>query len=304
MSGSSTPQGPIALIGLGLMGSELAATLIRGGFEVRGFDVSGDRMADLQTRGGTTLPSAREAVSDVGSVVLSLPSSEIVRDVCIGPDGIADALAPGALIVDTTTARPEDSVALAERLLELGIGFVDASISGTSSRVADRDVVMMVGGAPGDVARARPVLDAIARSVHHLGPVGAGARAKLIVNLVLGIHRLVLAEGLVLGERAGLEPGSLLEVLRDGAAYSKAMDVWGPRMTTGRFDPPSSRIRQHHKDVGLMLELGERARTELPLTRVLDATLREAEAMGLSDEDLSILVDVVRRAERPAGGTT
>jgi 3-hydroxyisobutyrate dehydrogenase-like beta-hydroxyacid dehydrogenase len=285
---------PIAVIGLGLMGSALAGTLSRAGFEVRGYDISEVRRQELADRVGSVFGSASEASEGLSLALTSLPAGDQVRAACLGPDGIATGLAPGALIIDTSTTRPEDAIETGRLLGKLGIGFVDACISGSSNMVARRDLVVMVGGSPENLDRSRPVLDAVARSVHHMGPVGAGARTKLVVNLVLGAHRLALAEGLLLAERAGLEPDDVLDVLRDGAAYSKAMDIWGPRMLAGGTEPPSSRLRQHHKDVKLMLEQGDLYETPLPLTAALDAVLIEAERLGLSGLDISGLIQVLR----------
>jgi len=292
----------VALIGLGLMGTALAGALSRAGFEVHGFDLSPERRQALVAGGGKAFDSSIAAAEGLGLVVTSLPTGDQVREVCIGPEGISTHLAPDALIIDTTTSRPEDTVELARRLSAMEIGLVDACISGSSNMVDDHDVVIMVGGAPQHVARSMPVLDAVARSVHHVGPAGSGARTKLVVNLVLGAHRLALAEGLTLAARSGLDPEVVLEVLRDGVAYSKAMDIWGPRMLVGRIEPPTSRLRQHHKDVQLMLEQGDRVGAPLPLTSALDAVLDESERLGLADADISGLIEVLRRmaAEREA----
>ncbi|MDA1001171.1 MAG: NAD(P)-dependent oxidoreductase, partial [bacterium] len=203
----------------------------------------------------------------------------------------------GLLIVDTTTARPEDSEAIAAELREKGIGFLDASLSGSSSAVYERNMVAMVGGEKAHFDRALPVLEAFARSCYHLGENGAGARTKLIVNLVLGLNRAALAEGLTLGMKIGMDTKILLEVLKDSAAYSKAMDNRGQRMIDAAyFDNPTSRLKQHHKDVRLMLEQGARWGVPLFFTSVLDQVLCEAEAAGLSDADTGSSIEVLRRA--------
>jgi 3-hydroxyisobutyrate dehydrogenase len=285
----------VAVIGLGLMGTALAEALIREGFDVRGFDLNPERRDALDGSGGRAFDSSIAAAEGLGLVVTSLPTGEQVREVCIGPEGIASHLAPEAVVIDTTTSSSEDTVDTAGRLAAVDIGFVDACISGSSNMVADHDVVIMVGGASEHVARSMPVLDSIARSVHHVGPVGSGATTKLVVNLVLGAQRLALAEGLTLAARSGLDPEVALEVLRDGVAYSKVMDIWGPRMLAGGIDPPTSRLRQHHKDVRLMLEQGARVGAPLPLTTALNQVLNEAERLELSDADISGLIEVLRR---------
>ncbi len=197
-------------------------------------------------------------------------------------------------MIDTTTARPEDSAEIAAELENRGIAFLDASLSGTSKMAWSRDLVAMVGGRAEDFERAQPVLDAISRKSYHLGPGGAGARTKLIVNLVLGLNRLALAEGLVLGMKAGMDMDILLAVLKDGAAYSKGMDQKGEKMIRGDYRP-EARIRQHHKDVRLILEQGQRFGAPMFLTSVMDQILQAAETGGLSDMDNSTVIEVLRR---------
>lgn len=285
----------VAAIGIGLLGSALTASLLERGIRVLAYDPDPQRVRQHEARGGRGADSVRSAVARADLVLLALPTSEIVRDVCLGPDGIGASARLGTLVVDATTARPADSVATGRALAERGIGFVDASVSGSSAMAWERDIVIMAGGPGEQVERARPVLEAMARSVRHVGPLGSGARTKLIVNLALGVHRLALAEALVLGERSGLDLGELLEVLKDGAAYSKAMDGWGERMVTGDHDRPRSRIRQHAKDVGLMLDEGAAVGAPLPLTTTLSRVLERAHEHGLADADNSAVIAVLRR---------
>jgi 3-hydroxyisobutyrate dehydrogenase-like beta-hydroxyacid dehydrogenase len=289
---------PVGLIGLGLMGSALALSLRHSGFVVHGFDTSDSRMEEDIHQGGRRYASASEATQGLSTVLLSLPSGREATEVCLGDDGIASTLAQDALIIDTTTAAPVESSALATQLGDIRIRYVDACISGSSNMVASRDIVVVAGGSAEDIERAATILNVLARSVHHMGPVGTGSRTKLIVNLVLGAHRLALAEGLILAEKARMETSAVLDVLRDSAAYSKAMDVWGQRMVADRPAEPTSRIRQHHKDVRLMLDEGGRLAAPLWLTSVLDTVLEIAESQGHAEADLSILLETLRHVSR------
>lgn len=283
----------LGVVGLGLMGSAMAGNLMRAGHVVTGFDIDAQRIREHATRGGEVADSPRAVAAAADVVLLSLPTSAVVRQVCFGDDGLV-AGRP-RLVIDTTTARPEDTVETAAGLDALAIAFVDATISGNARQAVDRDIVVMIGGSQGHVAAARPVLDAIARSVHHVGPAGSGARTKLIVNLVLGVHRMALAEGLVMGELAGVDLGGLLDVLRDGVAYSRAMDVWGDRMVAGDHLPPDSRIRQSHKDFRLIVEQGEAVGSPTRLATAVRDLLAAAEAAGLGDADNSAVIEVLRR---------
>jgi 3-hydroxyisobutyrate dehydrogenase-like beta-hydroxyacid dehydrogenase len=290
----ATPR--VAAVGIGLLGSALTATLLDRGYDVVGYDPDPRRVDEHEERGGRGAASMAAAVHDAEVVLVALPTSDVVREVCLGPGGIASAARPGTLVLDATTSRPSDTIATGRALADRGIGFLDASVSGSSAMAWERDIVIMVGGPDADVARARPVLEDLARSVRHVGPLGSGTRTKLIVNLALGVHRLVLAEALVLGERSGLDLDGLLDVLKDSAAYSKAMDGWGDRMVRGDHEQPRSRIRQHAKDVGLMLDEGAGVGAPLPLTAVLAQVLDQAERLGLADADNSAVIAVLRSA--------
>lgn len=295
----------VGAIGLGLLGSALTATLLEHGFEVHGHDIDPQRLREHEQRGGVAAGSVREAVEGADQVLLCLLTSEIGSRVCFGPGGIAEVAASGLLVMDATTARPSDSIAIANGLVAHGIDYLDTAVSGSSAMAWQRDIVLMVGGPAEALERARPTLQVLGRSVHHLGGHGMGSRAKLIVNLVLGAHRLVLAEALVLGERSGVDLPKLLEVLRDGAAYSKAMDVWGERMVVGDHGNPASRIRQHAKDVRLMLEEGREAGAPLWVAETVNRALVVTEALGLSDADNSAVAETLRRlaAELPQAGS-
>ena len=281
------------VVGLGRMGLAMSANLIQSGFTVRGFDAHGDQMKKLEEGGGTPASSPADAARSARFVVCSLPHSGIVREACLGESGLAGGAGKGTLVIDTTTARPEDSAEIAGALEMRGIGFLDASLSGTSKMAWSRDLVAMVGGRAEDFERAQPVLNAIARKSYHLGPGGAGARTKLIVNLVLGINRLALAEGLVLGMKAGMNLDTLLAVLKDGAAYSKAMDQKGEKMIRADYRP-EARIRQHTKDVRLMLEQGRRYNAPMWLTALMKQFLQAAGSSGLSEAESSAVIEVCR----------
>jgi 3-hydroxyisobutyrate dehydrogenase-like beta-hydroxyacid dehydrogenase len=289
----------IAALGVGLLGSALTASLLERGYVIAAHDPDPERMREHANRGGIVAGSVAEAVDGASIVLTSLMTGELVREVCLGEGGVASVAAAGTIVVDASTARPSDSIATGEALAAQGIGFLDAAVSGSSAMAWARDIVFMVGGSEADVARVRPVLEAMARSVHHVGPLGAGARTKLTVNLVLGAHRLALAEALVFGERSGLDPAALLDVLKDSAAYSRAMDVWGERMVTGDHDQPMSRIRQHAKDVALILEQGADIGAPMPVTSTLAEVLATAAEQGLAEADNSAVVEVLRRL---AGG--
>jgi 2-hydroxy-3-oxopropionate reductase len=285
----------IGLIGVGLMGSAMSEQLIDAGYEVQGFDIDTKRLNDLEKRGGVAAPSPGAAIEGAQAVILSLMTSDVIREVCFGAGGIVEAKASDLLVIDTSTSRPEDSVANAEKLRGNGVAFVDASLSGSSPMIRTKNIVAMVGGERADFERAKPILETFARSVYHLGANGAGARTKLIVNLILGLNRMAVAEGLCLGMKSGMDMETLLTVLKDSFAYSKAMENRGERMINADYDDPMSRLFQHHKDVGLMLEQGQNMGSPMPLLSALKQVLVSAEATGLGQLDTSAIIEVLRR---------
>jgi 3-hydroxyisobutyrate dehydrogenase-like beta-hydroxyacid dehydrogenase len=291
---------PVGAVGLGLLGSALTGTLLQRDFTVYGYDPDPQRRVEFTERGGHAVASVAEVAAAADRILLALPTSDISRTVCLGDDGLATTAKPGTIVMDATTARPSDSVAIHEALAEHQIDYLDTAISGSSTMAWERDIVVMVGGPADALDTVRPVLEGAARSVRHVGGPGAGARTKLIVNLMLGAHRVVLAEALNLGEQAGVDLDVLLETLKDSAAYSKAMDGWGRRMVEGDHDQPMSRIRQHAKDVGLILDEGRTAGAPLWMAATVSQVLNVALAQGLGDADNSGVMAVFRELSSAA----
>ncbi len=286
---------PVALIGIGIMGSRLARRLLDAGFEVRGFDVDPDRMAAFVEAGGVAAASPAEAVNGCEVAVLSLLTSDISRQVCLGPDGISTSTSRPLLVLDATTGRPEDSVTIAEELAAGGVEYADMTVSGNAAVAERGELVVMLGGSAEAYSKAGPIMGAIGKSSHHVGPVGAGARMKLIVNHVLAINRAALAEGLVAAELAGLDLPTTLAVLADGVAYSRAMDLWGPRMVAGDHERPNARLRQSHKDSKLIVEHAHQVGAPAAFIELVESYLGEGVAEGLAEKDNSSVVEVIRR---------
>jgi 3-hydroxyisobutyrate dehydrogenase-like beta-hydroxyacid dehydrogenase len=283
----------VALIGMGLLGAALAESLIRAGFTVRGHDVAPERMRQHAERGGVLARSPSESARGAKAVMTCLMTADLVRDVLLGPEGALQAAAPGTVVIDCSTIHPDASAALAAELGRRGIPMLDAPVGGSSGQARRREAPVVVGGDAAIFARCRPILDALSERVHHVGPSGAGARAKLVVNLVLGLNRLALAEGLLLGLRQGLDGKALLAVLKDSGAYSRAMDIKGERMLEGRFEA-EGRLAQHLKDVDLMLEVGHAAGAPLLATALHRQLLLAGVAAGLGDADNSAIIEVLR----------
>lgn len=275
----------IGLIGLGLLGSAIAERLLASGRNVAGYDLDPAKRALLQEAGGTAVASIAELVVGAPVILLSLPDSQIVERVT----SAFPAAANGRLVIDTTTGDPDAAIQTAARLAALGARYLEATVVGSSRMLRERDVVVLLGGDPGDADAAMTSIEPWASQWFHVGPVGSAARAKLVANLVLGLHRAVLAEGLTLAQRCGLDGDAVLEMLRCGLAYSRVMDTKGRKMIESDF-APEARLKQHHKDVRLILELAGRCGAHVPLSELHDSLLQRAEELGFAESDNSAII--------------
>ncbi|MDH3471751.1 MAG: NAD(P)-dependent oxidoreductase [Acidimicrobiia bacterium] len=285
----------LAVIGLGLMGSRMSERLLGDGFKLRGFDTSSERLAEFEQRGGQPTGSPSEAVQGCWAALLSLPTSDVSREVCLGRGGIAEGSEPPLIVYDTTTGRPQDAVEISAALAEQGVAYCDSTVSGNGEIAQQGKLVVMMGGQADAYRAGRPIFESIGRSHHHVGPPGSGSRMKLIVNHVLTIHRMALGEALVVAELSDMDLEATLEVLKDSLAYSKAMDAWGERMIAGDHEEPFARLRQSHKDSRLIVDHGLGLGAPMDLVAVVRDALAEGESTGLADLDNSAVVEVVRR---------
>jgi 2-hydroxy-3-oxopropionate reductase len=280
----------IGFVGLGLMGSSLAKHLIVAGFSVTVHDIDSAKVDAIVKVGGKKVSSPDLIAADVDVIMLSLPNSPVVNDVVNNSLKLFEMGKPGLIVVDATTADPELSKELAARLKTKGIEMLDATISGTSEMCAVKDTIFMVGGAEPVYKECEPLFAAMAREWVYMGENGKGAVIKLIVNLVLSLNRMALAEGLTLAKKAGLDQLQTLEVLKKSAAFSKIMDQKGYRMVNKQFLPPAGHLSIHYKDVRLMLALGARLDCPLPLLSLDAQALASEISKGRGEWDSSDII--------------
>lgn len=289
------PATPVGLIGIGLMGEVYAHRLIAAGFGVTGFDIDPVKTERLEQIGGRAA-SLADIARQCDPIVLAVFSTDQVEDV------VERALSPaaaGKVVICTSTCDPDRIAALGARIARC-TRFLEAPVSGTSAQVRQGDGVGLIGGDI-DVAQiAAPVLDALFPRRFHIGGIGDAGRAKLAINLILGLNRLALAEGLVFAVRLGLDPAAFLDVARASAAASQVMDTKGPKMVAGDFTP-EGRVRQSFKDAQLMLDQARKAGQELPLLAVHVAVLEACLRHGGGEMDNSIVIEEIRRRRLPDG---
>jgi 3-hydroxyisobutyrate dehydrogenase-like beta-hydroxyacid dehydrogenase len=287
----------IGVIGLGLLGSAIAHRLLQAPFPVIGYDPLIRQRESLVRMGGTAVESVDKVFAQCSVVVLSLPSSEVVRAV-LDQAMIADE----AVIIDTTTGDPREGVRHAEKLRSAGGLYIEANVAGSSVQTRNGEAVVFIGvnekqsavhryGLHGDFVDS--VLAAISTRQFVLGPVGAASRFKLVHNLLLGLHRAVLAEGLNFAESLGFDLQTTLSVLRETAAASNVMETKGSKMIDAEFTPQAT-LSQHLKDVRLILELADENGVSAPLSRQHQELLDRAEELGWGGQDNSSVIQAYR----------
>ena len=284
---------PVGVIGLGLMGEVLARRLMAAQFSVIGFDIDAAKNAKLAQVGGRSA-SIAEIAGACDPIVLAVFSTEQVEDVVERQLLPVLGTGSGRIVLCTSTCDPDRIAELAGRVVPQGIRFLDAPVSGTSEQVRQGDGVGLIGGDQATADAVAPVLDAMFPKRFHIGHAGDGGRAKLAVNLILGLNRLALAEGLVFASRLGLDPKAFLEVARGSASYSQVMDTKGPKMVAGDFRP-EGRVAQTLKDAHLMLDQAELHGQRLPTLEIHADVLESCVRAGEAERDNSIIIEEIRR---------
>jgi 3-hydroxyisobutyrate dehydrogenase-like beta-hydroxyacid dehydrogenase len=288
----------VGLVGLGLVGTALARRLLGAGLKVTGYDIEPGRRDALVALGGHAASSIGELARACPRIVSAVFNTEQLEEVVEGSDGVL-AVAAGAArtVLNVTTSDPDKVAALSARIAARGVTLLEVPISGTSEQIVQGDGVGLIGGERTAFEACADILDAICPKRYFVGAVGNGAKTKLAVNLILGLNRAALAEGLVFAERLGLDPRAFLEVARGSAAYSQIMDVKGEKYLSRDFIP-HGKIVQHLKDVKMMVDYAHRAGQTLPLMEVVQALLEGNVSHGEGDYDNCAVIEEVRRRTR------
>jgi len=282
------------------MGLAIAERLLDASHAVFAWDISPAQRSALAKLNGELAPSANEVFAKCGRVLLSLPDDKTVARVLRDVD---PALHAGQIIVDTSTGAPDAAVRFGRALAKRRVAYLDATVSGNSAQVRNGEVLLMVGGPKKAFACCQDLFRLFSEQVIHVGPCGSGAKMKLVTNLVLGLNRAALAEGLCFGRALALDGKQTLAILRASMAYSRIMDVKGEKMVRGNFKP-QARLSQHLKDVRLMLAAAKQTDTRLPLSETHCKILTTAEAAGFGALDNSAIIRVIGKpigSIRPLG---
>ncbi|MDP4507234.1 NAD(P)-dependent oxidoreductase [Nonomuraea turcica] len=281
----------IGFVGLGIMGSPMAANLLKTGHAVTGYDVSAERVDQLAGLGGKGASSVVDAVGGADVVITMLPDSPQVEEVA---PLVIEYGRPNLLYIDMSTIKPETSRWVARQAAAVGVRALDAPVSGGERGAIDGTLSIMVGGAAEDAEAARPILSTLGTTVVHVGPAGAGQTVKAANQLVVGGIYGLVAEAIVLLEASGVDPAGGLDVLAGGLAGSRILELKRHTMVKREF-APGFRIDLHHKDMGIALAAAREAGVSLPLTGQVAQLVAAARAQGHGSLDHSALLKVVER---------
>ena len=286
----------IGLVGVGLMGIVIAERLAKSGFQVLGWDLDAGREALLTSAGGRFAESPTEIVNNCTRIILSLPSHETVAQVL---HAVQNQLRAGQIFIDTSTGDPDAAILQAKVLASRQIEYLDATVSGSSEQLRNGTAVLLIGATEFAFSACADLFQALAQKIFRTGIPGTGAQMKLVTNLVLGLNRAALAEGLAFANQLGLNREQALYLLKESMAYSRIMDTKGEKMLRRDFSP-QAKLSQHLKDVRL-IEAAAGNELRLPLTAAHKTLLERAETMGLGALDNSAILAALE-ADQPREG--
>src|SRR5215210_5727227 len=227
----------VGFIGLGIMGKPMARNLMEAGYELTVHNRSPEKAEELGEAGASVAKSPREVAQKSDMIITMLPDSPQVREVVAGEDGVLEGISEGSLLIDMSTISPVVTEELAEALKEKGASMLDAPVSGGDVGAIEGTLSIMVGGEKEDFERARPLFDAMGKTITHVGPIGAGQVTKAANQVVVALTIEAVSEALVLGSRGGVAPQKILDVLSGGLAGNKVMEVKREKFLSHTFEP-------------------------------------------------------------------
>jgi 2-hydroxy-3-oxopropionate reductase len=290
----------IGFIGLGIMGGPMAANLVKAGFDVSGYNRSRDKVDALISVGGQGADDVADAVRDADVVITMVPDSPDVEAVTLGENGIFANAKQGALYIDMSSIRPDVSARVAEVGQERGLRVLDAPVSGGEVGAVEASLSIMVGGEAADFEAAKPVLEAVGKTIVHVGPAGAGQTVKAANQLIVAGNIELVAEAIMFLEAYGVDMEAALEVLGGGLAGSTVLARKGTSMLAGEFNP-GFRLQLHHKDLGIVQSAAREAGVVIPLGAVVSQLVAAMVARGDGGLDHSGLLKLVRELSGRAG---
>ncbi|CUR56813.1 putative 3-hydroxyisobutyrate dehydrogenase [metagenome] len=293
---SDAPEARVGVVGLGVMGLGIAKRLVAAGLHVTGYDLSVSRRELLAELGGEPAATPFGVLRASPLVLTCLPSASALRAVVGGPDGLLSGEVPaGRMVVEASTLGLDDKLWARDELRLAGVMLVDSPISGTEIQLEAGTAILYASGEAEAVAVATAALAPAFGSVVDVGGFGNGTKVKLIANHLVAIHNLAAAEALLLAERAGLDPTTVLEALVSGAGSSRMLEVRGPMMAAGRYEPAQMSVGLFHKDLDLIAGFASAVGVRPELFDAARLAYARALADGLGDSDTASLFSLLRR---------
>src|SRR6266705_2857013 len=279
----------IGFIGLGIMGKPMAHNLLKADFAVIVHNRHQEVTDELVAAGASAGVRPREIGASCDVLITMLPDTPQVEEVLLGTDGVIEDAREGLIVIDMSTISPIVTRTLADRLAERGIALLDAPVSGGDKGAIAGPLSIMVGGEEDTFKRCLPIFQALGKTIVHVGKSGAGQVVKACNQIVVALIIEAVSEALVLGSKAGVDPAKILQVLSGGLAANRVIELRGASMLAHDFTP-GGRVRTHHKDLGIVLELGRMYGVSLPVTALVDQMFASLEIRGRGDIDNTALI--------------
>lgn len=284
----------VAVIGLGIMGGPMAANLVKAGYDVTGYNRSPQKVEQLVAAGGKGAASVAEAVKDADVIITMVPDSPDVEEVALGEGGIVDNARSGAIWVDASTIRPDVAVRVAKAAADAGLRPLDGPVSGGEQGAIEASLSIMVGGESDAFDEALPVLEAVGKTIVHVGPSGSGQTVKAANQLIVAGTIELVAESLIFLEAHGVDTDAAITVLAGGLAGNRILDRKATSMVAREFKP-GFRIDLHHKDMGIVTAAAREAGVMIPLGALTAQLMGSARQLGYGDLDHSGLMLLVEQ---------
>jgi L-threonate 2-dehydrogenase len=282
----------VGIIGLGIMGGAIARNLVDRGWQVVGFDTDATRRAELAQANVTIAGDAGQVARDAPILMTSLPTPAAVADVA---HEIADSGQSPRIVVELSTLSIADKLRFEAILKKAGHIALDCPLSGTGAQAKVRDLVVYASGDGHAIARCAGLFSDFAKQSADLGTFGNGSRMKFVANLLVAIHNVATAEAMILAERAGLDPKTVVDMVGPGAGGSRMFQMRAPMMVEGVYEPATMKVSTWKKDMAIIAEFADDVGCATPLFTLTQPVYTEAMAMGLGDQDTAAVFEVLKK---------
>ena len=285
----------VAFIGMGTMGMPMALNILNAGHDVTVHNRTREREEAVAAKGARRAASPKEAAAGAEIVITCVSDTPDVENLILGENGIIHGAGSGAIVIDMSTISPTATQRMAAELGAKGIKMLDAPVSGGSEGARKGTLSIMVGGAAEDLEKAMPVLEAMGKTITHIGAIGAGQMTKAINQIVVAGTYWSVAEGVALGLKAGLDMQKVIQAVGGGAAGSWAMDNRSANMINNSY-PLGFKVQLHRKDLTIALNVARELGVTLPVTALVEQAETGLIARGHGDEDMSVIARSLRDA--------